>query len=257
MGEAMKAAAEHGKRFVVLDRPNPIGGVAVAGPLLDAGKESFVGFHRLPVRHGMTIGELARMFQDELKLKLDLEIIECVGWKRVDAWDATGLTWINPSPNMRNLTQAFLYPGIGLLETTNVSVGRGTDTPFEILGAPWLDGRKLAAALNAQNIPGTSFVPLQFTPTSSKFAKNECGGINIIITNRDRFEPLRTGLAIATTLRKIYPNDWETKGYLRLLGNDKVQQALTDGKSTEEILEIAREGVNDFERRRLKYLLYE
>ena len=152
MGEAMKACAEHGKRFVVLDRPNPIGGVAVAGPMLDAGKESFVGFHRLPVRHGMTIGELARMFQDELKLKLDLQVIECEGWKRADAWDATGLTWVNPSPNMRSLTQAFLYPGIGLLETTNVSVGRGTDTPFEVIGAPWLDGRKLAAELNARGI---------------------------------------------------------------------------------------------------------
>jgi uncharacterized protein YbbC (DUF1343 family) len=257
MGEAMKAAAEHGKRFVVLDRPNPIGGLAVAGPMLDGGKESFVGFHHLPVRHGMTIGELARLLQDELQLRLDLEVIECVGWKRGEAWDATGLTWINPSPNMRNLTQAFLYPGIGLLETTNVSVGRGTDTPFEIVGAPWLDGRKLANELNGQNVPGTTFVPIQFTPTSSKFANQECGGINIVITNRDKFEPLQTGFAIAATLRRLNPNDWEIKGYLRLLGNDKVQQALVDDKSARELLEVAREGVNDFERRRIKYLLYE
>ena len=145
----------------------------------------------------MTIGELARMFQDELKLKLDLQVIECEGWKRADAWDATGLTWVNPSPNMRSLTQAFLYPGIGLLETTNVSVGRGTDTPFEVIGAPWLDGQKLAAELNAAGIAGVRFVPIEFTPTSSKFANQKCGGINIVITDRSRFEPLRTGFEIA------------------------------------------------------------
>ena len=256
MGEAMKACSEHGKRFIVLDRPNPIGGLAVAGPMLDEGKESFVGFHRLPVRHGMTAGELARLFQDELKLKLDLQVIECVGWKRTDAWDATGLTWINPSPNMRNLTQAFLYPGIGLLETTNLSVGRGTDSPFELFGAPWLDGRKLASELNARSVPGVTFVPIRFAPTSSKFAKEECGGINIVITSREAFEPLRTGFEIAAQLRRLYPNDWEVKGYLRLLGNDKVQRALVDGKSADELLEIAREGMSDFQRRRLKYLIY-
>jgi uncharacterized protein YbbC (DUF1343 family)/CubicO group peptidase (beta-lactamase class C family) len=257
MGEAMKACAEHGKRFVVLDRPNPIGGVAVAGPMLDAGRESFVGFHRLPVRHGMTIGELARLFQDELKLKLDLQVIECVGWRRADAWDATGLSWFNPSPNMRNLTQAFLYPGIGLLETTNLSVGRGTDTPFELLGAPWLDGQKLAAELNARQIAGVAFIPIEFTPASSKFATQNCGGINIVITDRNRFEPLCTGFEIAAQLRRLYPQQWEAKAYDRLLGNEKTLSALLAGKSADAIQEVAREGVNDFERRRLKYLLYD
>jgi uncharacterized protein YbbC (DUF1343 family)/CubicO group peptidase (beta-lactamase class C family) len=257
MGEAMKVCAEQGKRFVVLDRPNPIGGIAVAGPMLDAGKESFVGFHKLPVRHGMTIGELARMFQDELKLKLDLEVIACVGWKRRDAFDSTGLTWINPSPNMRNLNQSFLYSGIGLLETTNLSVGRGTDTPFEVIGAPWLDGRKLASELNSRAIAGVTFVPIEFTPTSSKFANQSCGGINIIITDRNQFEPLRTGFEIAAALRKLYSDQWETKSYDRLLCNEKTLNAVTSGKSAGEIQEIAREGVSDFERRRLKYLLYE
>jgi uncharacterized protein YbbC (DUF1343 family)/CubicO group peptidase (beta-lactamase class C family) len=257
MGEAMQACAEHGKRFVVLDRPNPIGGVAVAGPMLDAGKESFVGFHRLPVRHGMTIGELARLFQDELKLKLDLQVIPCEGWRREDAFDATGLTWINPSPNMRSLTQAFLYPGIGLLETTNLSVGRGTDTPFEVIGAPWLDGRKLAAELSTRGLPGVSFVPIEFAPASSKFAKEKCGGINILITDRNRFEPLRLGFEIATALRTQYPEKWDAKGYARLLGNDKTLQALLAGKSAAELTEVAREGVNEFIRRRAKYLLYE
>jgi uncharacterized protein YbbC (DUF1343 family)/CubicO group peptidase (beta-lactamase class C family) len=257
MGEAMKAAAEHKKRFVVLDRPNPIGGLAVAGPMLDPGQESFVGFHRLPVRHGMTIGELARLFKAELKLDLDLEIIACEGWRRADAWDATGLTWINPSPNMRSLTQAFLYPGIGLLETTNLSVGRGTDTPFEIIGAPWLDGQKLAAELNAQGLAGVTFVPITFTPASSKFANEKCGGVNIAITDRARFEPLHAGFAIAAALRKLYPSEWETKGYARLLGSEKTLQAVQDGKSAKEILEVAREGVSDFQRRRLTFLLYE
>lgn len=257
MGEAMRACAEHGKRFVVLDRPNPIGGIAVAGPMLDAGRESFVGFHRLPVRHGMTIGELARLFKTELKLTVDLEVIECVGWRRADAWDATGLTWVNPSPNMRNLTQAFLYPGIGLLETTNLSVGRGTDTPFEVIGAPWLDGQKLAAALNSGQLPGVSFVPMEFTPSSSKFANQKCGGVNIVIKERSKFEPLRTGFAIAEELRKQYPAAWEAKSYDRLLGNEKVLQALLAGKSATEIEELAREGVNEFIRARQRYLIYD
>ena len=257
MGEAMQAAAEHGKRFVVLDRPNPIGGMHVAGPMLDAGRESFVGFHRLPVRHGMTAGELAMMFKAELKLDLDLQVIECEGWRRSDAWDATGLTWVNPSPNMRSLTQAFLYPGIGLLETTNLSVGRGTDTPFEVIGAPWLDGRKLAAELSTRGIPGVSFVPIEFTPSSSKFSGETCGGINIVITDRDKFEPLRTGLEIAVLLRKLHPDEWDPKGYDRLLGNKKTHEAILAGKTFDEVHSSAREGVDRFLRRRVQFLIYE
>jgi uncharacterized protein YbbC (DUF1343 family) len=257
MGEAMQAAAEHGKRFVVLDRPNPIGGIAVAGPMLDRGRESFVGFHRLPVRHGMTVGELALMFQGELKLNLDLQVIECEGWRRSEMFDATGLVWVNPSPNMRSLTQAFLYPGIGLLETTNLSVGRGTDTPFEVIGAPWLDGRKLAGELAARRIPGVSFVPTEFTPSSSKFSGEKCGGVNIIITNRSGFEPLRTGLEIAVALRKLYPDQWDAKAYDRLLGNKATHEAILTGKPIDEVQAAAREGLNDFLRRRMHYLIYE
>lgn len=257
MGEAMRAAAEHKKRFVVLDRPNVINGIDVAGPMLDKGKESFVGYHALPVRHGMTIGELAKMFNEEFQLGVDLEVIPCEGWSRRDAWDATGLTWINPSPNMRSLTQAFLYPGIGLLETTNVSVGRGTDTPFEVVGAPWIDSRKLSAALNARGLPGVSFVPIQFTPTSSKFANEVCGGVNIAITDRWALEPVRVGLEVAAQLRALFPEKWETKGYLRLLGNDAVYKAVVDGKAGDELETIAREGVTEFQRRRAKFLMYE
>jgi len=257
MGEAMQAAAEHRKRFVVLDRPNPIGGIDVAGPMLDAGRESFVAFHRLPVRHGMTTGELARLFKQELKLDLDLEVIACEGWKRKDAWDATGLVWVNPSPNMRSLTQAWLYPGIGLLETTNVSVGRGTDTPFEVVGAPWIDAKRLAAALRSRSVKGASFVPIEFVPTSSKFSGQKCGGVNIIITDWQEFEPLRTGFEIAAQLRQLYPDTWDAKAYMRLLGNQRTLDALLDGKPADEIEAVAREGVEEFLKRRSRVLLYQ
>jgi uncharacterized protein YbbC (DUF1343 family) len=257
MGEAMKVAAETGRRFVILDRPNPINGVDVAGPMLDRGRESFVGFHRLPVRHGMTVGELAKLFNDELKLGLDLQVIECEGWQRSDFYDTTGLLWVNPSPNMRSLTQAVLYPGIGLLETTNLSVGRGTDTPFEVIGAPWIDGRKLAAELNSGGLKGVRFVPIEFVPESSKFAAQKCGGVNIVLTDRASFEPLRTGFEIAAQLRSLYPKEWEADAYSRLTANDSTLKALLDGKKGDEIESIAREGVRDFMRRRARHLIYE
>ncbi len=257
MGEAMRAAADAGKRLVVLDRPNPIGGLAVAGPMLDAGKESFVGYHILPVRHGMTVGEIALMLNAELNLGLDLKIVQCEGWRRADTWDQTGLTWVNPSPNMRSLTQAFLYPGIGLLETTNVSVGRGTDTPFEVLGAPWIDGRQLARRLNARQLPGAAFIPIRFRPDASKFADQDCSGINIVITNREAFEPVRVGLEIASQLRALYPDDWDTTSFNRLLCNDAVYETVVAGKSLKRALHFAQSGIPEYMKRRALYLLYE
>ncbi|MCA9129189.1 MAG: DUF1343 domain-containing protein [Planctomycetales bacterium] len=257
MGEAMQAAAEHGKQFVVLDRPNPINGKDVAGPMLDAGAESFVAFHQLPVRHGMTIGEIALLLKDERGLDLDLKVIECQGWRREMSWEATNLTWINPSPNMRSLTQAFLYPGIGLLETTNVSVGRGTDTPFEVLGAPWIDGKQLAAALSERRIAGVRFVPIEFTPASSKFADQLCQGINVAIVDQKLFEPVSVGLEIACQLRALFPNDWDTKSLNRLLGSQAVFQAIVDGAGVAVALDNSLDGVSDFKRKRSKYLLYE
>ncbi len=256
MGEAMRAAAEHKKGFVVLDRPNPIGGVEVAGPMLDSGKESFVGYHTLPVRHGMTIGELAKMFQAEFKLELDLQVIPCNGWERDMLWDETGRTWINPSPNMRCLTQAILYPGVGLLETTNLSVGRGTDTPFEVIGAPWIKHQELAQNLNLLHLAGVTFIPIEFTPDSSKFANELCQGVNIVITDRKAFEPLSVGFSIAVALRKLYPKDWKAEGYLRLLGNKSIHEALMEGKSATEIMLQSSEGMNDFMKRRSTFLLY-
>ena len=256
MGEAMIAAAEHHRRFVVLDRPNPINGIDVVGPMLDPKSESFVGFHRLPVRHGMTIGELARMFKQELKLELDLQVIACEGWQRSDYWDKTGLTWVNPSPNMRSLTEALLYPGVGLIETTNVSVGRGTDTPFEVVGAPWIDGRKLATELNDRQLPGVTFVPIEFTPTSTKFTNEVCKGINIIITDRKAIEPVRMGLTLAAVLRQLYPEAWETKSLNRLLCNQATLKLLLDGRSGSDLEPVITDGIGEFLRKRQGYLLY-
>ena len=256
MGEAMKAAAEHGKKFVVLDRPNPIGGQIVSGPMLDKGQEAFVAFHSLPVRHGMTIGELAKMFRDELKLELDLTVVPCEGWTREMNWDATGLTWINPSPNMRSLTQAILYPGVGLIEMTNVSVGRGTDTPFQVVGAPWISGPLLAQELHRAELPGVAFIPIEFTPQSSKHANAACQGIELIITDRERFESVATGLAIARALRKLYPQAWETKNLNTLLRSQTIRDAILDGSIEPRFDERLREGIFEFQQRRQKYLIY-
>ncbi|MFM7244633.1 MAG: exo-beta-N-acetylmuramidase NamZ domain-containing protein [Planctomycetaceae bacterium] len=257
MREAMKAAAEHRKGFVVLDRPNPIDGVAMAGPLVDEGRGTFVGCHPLPLRHGMTVGELARMFAADLELDLDLTVVPCEGWRRGDAFDATGLEWVNPSPNMRSLTEAFLYPGIGLLEFTNLSVGRGTDTPFEVVGAPWLDGRALADALAARRIPGVAFVPIRFTPRASKFAGQECGGVNMAITDRSAVDPVRVGLEIAVALRGLHPQDWQADKVDVLLLHRATLDALLGGKPADAVLESARDGLKEFARRRGAWLLYE
>ncbi len=256
MGLAMEAAAESGKKVVVLDRPNPIGGLVVSGPVLDAGSESFVAYHTIPIRHGMTVGELARMFRREFRLDVDLEIVQTEGWSRGDYWDATGLTWVNPSPNMRSLTQAFLYPGVGILETTNVSVGRGTDTPFEVIGAPWIDQRELAAALNDRGLPGVRFVPVRFTPDASKHKDTECGGVNIVVTDRSAAEPIGVGLQLALELRRLYPDDWDVGSFNRLLGNRVVLEEVLAGVSLEQITQGYQAGVEAFLVRRSSCLLY-
>jgi uncharacterized protein YbbC (DUF1343 family) len=256
MGEAMKAAAGQQLRFVVLDRPNPIDGLTVSGPVLDDGKQSFVGFHTLPIRHGMTIGELALMFKAELQLDLDLEVIRIKGWKRTDYFDDTGLKWVNPSPNMRNLTEAILYPGIGLLETTNLSVGRGTASPFEMFGAPWVDNALLARELNGLELPGVRFTTLFFTPESSKFANQLCRGVSISITDRTLFEPVRSGIEIALLLHRLYPQVWEIDAYERLLRNQAVLDAIRQGQPYSAIEKMFAGPLEKFKQRRLQYLLY-
>lgn len=256
MGLAMEAAAEHGLDFVVLDRPNPIGGERVAGPLLDEGAESFTAFHRLPIRHGMTAGELARMFAAERSLDLDLDVVRCVGWRRGDTYDATGLRWIPPSPNMRRLVQALLYPGVGLIEFTNVSVGRGTDTPFERLGAPWIDELALAARLNADGIPGLRCVPIRFTPTASRFAGKECGGVDLLVTDWRRFDPLALGAYLACALRDLFGDAWRMERIRRLLRHRATYELLRDGAEAPSIVASWRADVEAFAARRRPFLLY-
>ncbi len=230
LGHCLEAAAKHGLRFVVLDRPNPINGMATEGPLADDSRLSFTAYHPLPVRHGLTVGELAMLFAGERGWNANLVVVKCEGWKRADWWDATGLTWVNPSPNMRSLAQATLYPGVGLLETTNVSVGRGTDTPFEILGAPYIDGRTLAYALNAKNLPGVRFIPVRFTPRASKFADESCGGVNLLVTDRNKFAPVRTGLEIALSLRTLYLEQWQASKFMNLLASRAAMDGLLAGE---------------------------
>lgn len=257
MGLAMQAAAENDIRFVVLDRVNPIGARIVEGPVLDEGLESFVGFHPIAVRHGMTVGELARMFQAELGLDLDLEIVPVKGWSREQMFDSTGLDWVNPSPNMRSLDAALLYPGIGLLETTNVSVGRGTARPFEYFGAPWLDAEKLIDYLESEELPGLRFHPVVFEPGSSVYAGEQCVGIRFEVSDRDAVRPVATGLAIARWLRLHHSTDWEMERFNRLLGDAEVYEAVRGAGDLTRIIASYADELDAFLARRANYLIYE
>ncbi|HEV8159106.1 MAG TPA: exo-beta-N-acetylmuramidase NamZ domain-containing protein [Pyrinomonadaceae bacterium] len=252
----MEEAAKAGKPIFVLDRPNPINGVDVAGAVADADKLTFVATHTLPVRHGMTTGEIAQMFNAEKKIGADLRVIKMENWQRQMWFDQTNQTWTNPSPNMRSLTQATLYGGIGLLEYTNLSVGRGTDTPFEVVGAPWIDGRQLAAFLNKRNLSGVRFVPIKYKPTASVFKGEEVSGINIIITNREEFEPIRTGIEIAVALRKLYPTEWKMEKYLNLIVNQEGFEKIKRADAPEEIERAWQKDLDEFKKRRAQFLLY-
>jgi uncharacterized protein YbbC (DUF1343 family) len=256
LGHAMEEAAKARVPVFVLDRPNPIGGLDVEGPVVDADKLSFTAYHRLPVRHGMTVGELARLFNEQRQFGCDLRVIRMENWRRGMWLDATGQTWVNPSPNMRSLTEAALYPGVGLLEFTNVSVGRGTDTPFELVGAPWIDGRKLAVHLNGRGLAGVRFVPVRFTPRASKFKDEECGGVNLIITDRARFRPVRTGLELAVALRRLFPADWKVEDYRRLLVNDDALERVRRAEEPEAIERAWQPALAEFRRARARALLY-
>ncbi len=257
LGNVIEEAGKVKLPIFILDRPNPINGVDVEGPIADADKLSFTAYHPIPVRHGMTVGELAKLYNDEKKLGADVRVIQIENWRRAMWFDATNLSWINPSPNMRSLTEAALYPGIGLLETTNISVGRGTDTPFEVIGAPWLDGQKLASYLNARRIPGVRFVPIRFKPTTSVFKNEDCGGVNIVITDRDRFKSVATGIEIAVALHSLYPMDWKVDSYARLLVNADALGRLKRGDTAEQLTQAWTNALDTFRRTRGKYLLYE
>ena len=256
LGYILEEAAKAKLPVFVLDRPNPIGGVEVEGPIADKDKLSFTSYHTIPTRHGLTIGELAQLFNRERNIGADLRVIKMEGWRRWMWFDETNLTWINPSPNMRSLTEATLYPGVGLLETTNVSVGRGTDTPFEVVGAPWVQADRFAEYLNERGLPGVRFVPLRFTPSASVFKDQQCGGVNIIVTDRAAFRPLFTGIEMALALRKLYPNEWKVDNYLRLLVNADTLERVKRGESAREIVASWNPGLEEFRRARAAALLY-
>lgn len=257
LGLALEEAGRQKIRFVVLDRVNPINGLEVEGPLADGDKLSFIAHHQIPVRHGMTIGEMALLFNTERGINADLQVIRIDGWSRSSWLDETGLAWLNPSPNMRSLTQATLYPGVCLLEPTNVSVGRGTDTPFELIGAPWIDGRRLAGALNRANLPGVRFVPVRFTPRVSVHKEVECGGVNIVITDRTRFEPVLTGLEMAAQIRKLFGAAFNSDRFLRLLVSQKVFDAFLQGADGRAMRMVYESDLDGFLAVRRKYLLYQ
>ncbi len=252
----MEEAAKLGKPVYVLDRPNPINGVEVEGSLADEDKLSFIAAHTIPVRYGLTIGELGMMMNAERKIGADLKVIKMENWSRSQWFDETSQTWINPSPNMRSLTEATLYPGIGLLETTNVSVGRGTDTPFEIVGAPWIDAQKLASYLNGRNLGGVRFIPIKFKPNASVFKDENCNGINIVIVDRAKFKSVRTGLEIAVALRKLFPTGWQAERYNRLLVNGEIFEMVKRGDEPETIEKAWQKNLDSFKARRAQFLLY-
>jgi uncharacterized protein YbbC (DUF1343 family)/CubicO group peptidase (beta-lactamase class C family) len=255
---SMEEAAKKHLPFYVLDRPNPITGVHMEGPLLDSALESFTGCFDIPVRHAMTLGELANMANGERKLGLDLHVIEMRGWNRGEWFDATGLPWVDPSPNMRSLNQALLYPGIALLEASpNYSVGRGTDSPFELIGADWIRGPELAEFLNSRFIPGVRAYPQRFRPASSNFAGKTIDGVRFILTNRDTFDSTRLGLEVAYALNRLYPGkiDWQANRFL--IGNPEVLEDLQAGTEPGTIVQKMQGSLAGFNRLRERYLLYQ
>ncbi len=254
MGLCMEAAAKAKIKFIVLDRVNPINGLSIEGPV-HKGESTFVAFHSVPLRHGMTVGELARMFNAERGWNAQLTVIPVEGWRR-DMWfDQTGLPWINPSPNMRSLAEATLYPGIGLQETA-LSVGRGTGTPFEVIGAPYIDDLEAAKELNRAGLPGITFVPVRFTPTASTFKDKACGGVSMFITDRNRLKPVDVGIAIASTLRRLYTNDYAADKPINLLTSKPTLEAIKRGESLIAIKQGWAADLEAFKKRRESFLLY-
>jgi uncharacterized protein YbbC (DUF1343 family)/CubicO group peptidase (beta-lactamase class C family) len=255
-GYFLEAAAKAGVEIVILDRPNPITGSFVEGPVSDVGQEKFTNYFPVPVRHGMTLGELAKMFNAERHIGAKLEVVPMDGWQPGDWFDSTGLPWVNPSPNLRSLTEATLYPGVAMIEGANVSVGRGTDTPFEVVGAPWIKSRELAEYLNARAIQGVRFIPIVFTPSSSNFAGEPCQGVNLIILDRNTLDSPELGIELASALHKLYPNDFKLEKMADLLVNQAVFEALSAGEDPRRIAEDWQESLQAFVRTREKYLLY-
>ncbi len=257
LGYFLEAAAKAGTEVVVLDRPDPVTGSFFQGPVSDPGRENFTNYWTVPVRHGMTIGELAKMFNAERNINAKLVVVPMEGWERGDWFDSTGLFWINPSPNLRSVTEAALYPGVALIEGTNVSVGRGTDTPFEVVGAPWIKNRELAAYLNARGIAGVRFVPVTFTPSSAIYAGQECEGVNVVLIDRNGLDGPELGVELAAALRKLYPADYKMERMMELLVNQATYDALVAGEDPRRIADDWQDELGKFDAVRKKYLIYQ
>jgi uncharacterized protein YbbC (DUF1343 family)/CubicO group peptidase (beta-lactamase class C family) len=256
VGYFLEAAAKAGIAVTVLDRPNPIGGAFVQGPMSEPGRENFTNYGPVPVRHGMTLGELAQMFNSEHNIHARLTVIPMQRWMRGDWYDSTGLEWTNPSPNLRNLIQATLYPGVGLVEGTNVSVGRGTDTPFELLGAPWINAHELAQFLNERQISSVRFVPVTFTPSASNYAGQLCHGVNIVLTGREFLDAPELGIELASALAKLYPQQFHMEKMTDILANQSVYSALTHGEDPHRIALNWQDDLLKFQQLREHYLIY-
>ncbi|HET7658735.1 MAG TPA: DUF1343 domain-containing protein, partial [Bacillales bacterium] len=258
MAYAMQAAAENNIPFIVLDRPNPIGGTKVQGPVLDPAYSSFVGMYPIALRHGMTVGELAKYFNKEFQIGADLTVVKMQGWTRSMSYQDTGLQFVMPSPNMPTVKTALVYPGMALVEGTNVSEGRGTTRPFELIGAPWIDAESLADALNAKHLPGTHFRPTYFTPTFSKYQGEMCAGIQVHVLNKQAFNPVITGLTVVKTIHDMYPDQFAFKAshFDHLIGNSWVREGIENGMSVSDMQERWQKGLKAFEKKRESYLLY-
>ena len=233
IGYFLEAAAQAGVEVVILDRPNPITGSFVQGPVSDAGQEKFTNYFPEPVRHGMTVAEIGKMVNAERHIGARLEVVPMEGWQPGDWFDSTGVGWVNTSPNLRSLNEATLYPGVGMIEGTNVSVGRGTDTPFEVVGAPWIKSRELAAYLNGRFIQSVRFVPISFTPSSSNFAGERCEGVNLIVLDRNTLDSPELGVELASALHHLYPNDFKLEKMADLLVNQAVFEVDRRGRGSE------------------------
>jgi uncharacterized protein YbbC (DUF1343 family) len=249
----LEAAAENDKRVVILDRPNPLNGTSVEGPVLDYDAlGSFVNYYPLPIRHGMTLGELARLLNEDIGA--ELEIVRSEGWSREMRWPQTGLPWIAPSPNLRTPTQVLLYPAVGLLEATPVSVGRGTDAPFELLGAPWMDAAALVSAVDGERLPGVELTTVEFTPRAGPHRRARCSGVHLDVTDPAAFLPVRTGLALARALMETQGGRWDTSRLARMVGRQDLVDALEDGRSLEEVEAMYAEDLARFVDERARFV---
>jgi uncharacterized protein YbbC (DUF1343 family)/CubicO group peptidase (beta-lactamase class C family) len=256
MAYAMEAAAKHHIPFFVLDRPNPLGGERIEGPMLDPDRTSFVGYFPEPVLYAMTIGEQARMFNAENKIGADLTVVPMQNWHRRDSFYQTGLVWIPPSPNLRTVNETLLYPGVEILQAGGVSVGRGTDTPFEVLGAPYVHARELADLLNREFIPGVRFAPTFFTPNDGIFKGEPCNGVELVVTDRASLSPMLMGIEIAATLHKLYPQNFVLGRTIQLLGSRSTIEQLENGDAPTRVFTSWAPSIEKFRKMREKYLLY-